>query len=131
MIRKDEDLVIIGGGVGGLVTTSVAAQLGRKVTLIEKEPQLGGDCLHYGCVPSKSLIHSAKVASLMRRGPEFGLPAYQPQVDFSKISQSIADIIAEIQKVDDPNRFRSYGAQVLFGDVQFIDPHHVEINGET
>jgi len=58
---KKRDLVIIGGGAGGLVVASVAAQLGLKVTLIEKAAKLGGDCLHYGCVPSKTLIHAHMV----------------------------------------------------------------------
>jgi len=126
-----QDLVIIGGGVGGLVTCSVAAQLGIKVTLIEKQNQLGGDCLHYGCVPSKTLIHAAKVAALMRRGQEFGLSTVDPQVDLAKINQHVADIIAHIQQHDDPERFRSYGAQVLFGAAKFINPHQVDVNGET
>ena len=60
------DLTIIGGGVGGLVTASGASQLGAKVALVEKE-KLGGDCLHYGCVPTKSLVHSAKIISLIQR----------------------------------------------------------------
>ena len=71
------DLVVIGGGTGGLIVTSVAAQLGLKVTLIERRDKLGGDCLHTGCVPSKTLIHAAKVASLIRRASEFGLKAVE------------------------------------------------------
>ena len=78
---KARDLVIIGGGGGGPVVASVVAQPGLKVTLLEKATKLGGDCLHYGCVPSKTLIHAARVASLMRRSAEFGLPACEPEVD--------------------------------------------------
>lgn len=126
-----QDLVIIGGGVGGLVTCSVAAQLGIKVTLIEKQSQLGGDCLHFGCVPSKTLVHAAKIAALMRRGQEFGLSSVDPHVDLAKINQHVADVIADIQKHDNPERFRSYGAQVLFGAAKFINPHQLEVNGET
>ena len=80
------DLVIIGGGAGGLVVASVASQLGLKVTLIEKQEKLGGDCLHTGCVPSKTLIQVAKVASLMRRAGEFGLEPVTPRVDLGKVS---------------------------------------------
>jgi pyruvate/2-oxoglutarate dehydrogenase complex dihydrolipoamide dehydrogenase (E3) component len=65
------DLVVIGGGTGGLIVTSVAAQLGLKVTMIERRDKLGGDCLQTGCVPSKTLIHAAKVASLMRRAGDY------------------------------------------------------------
>ncbi|MBA2593976.1 MAG: FAD-dependent oxidoreductase [Gammaproteobacteria bacterium] len=88
MANTERDLIILGGGVGGLVIASVAGQLGRKVTLIEKSGSLGGDCLHYGCVPSKTLIESAKVASLMRRGEEFGLPQVIPRVDLSRVSKA-------------------------------------------
>ena len=77
------NLVIVGGGVGGLVAASGAGQLGAKVALIEKET-LGGDCLHYGCVPTKTLIHSAKIASLMRRSEEFSLEKKSMKVNFSK-----------------------------------------------
>ncbi len=125
------DLVIIGGGAGGLVVASVAAQLGLNVTLIEKEEKLGGDCLHYGCVPSKTLIQAGKVASLMRRGEEFGLPAVEPVVDLAKVNAHVQSVIEHIQPHDDPERFRDYGCEVIFGTAEFIDSHNVRINGET
>jgi pyruvate/2-oxoglutarate dehydrogenase complex dihydrolipoamide dehydrogenase (E3) component len=125
------DLVIIGGGAGGLVVASVAAQLGLKVTLIEKADKLGGDCLHYGCVPSKTLIHAAQVASLMRRGPEFGLPACDPDVDMGSVADHVQAVIDRIQLHDDPERFRVYGCEVLFGPAAFIDPHAVQVNGQV
>jgi pyruvate/2-oxoglutarate dehydrogenase complex dihydrolipoamide dehydrogenase (E3) component len=124
------DLIIIGGGVGGLVTASVAGQLGLKVTLIEKNPKLGGDCLHYGCVPSKSLIRAAKVASLMRRGEEFGLAAMAPRVDLGAVNDSVRDIIETIQEHDDPERFRGYGVDVRFGEARFLNQGEVEVKGE-
>lgn len=122
------DLVIIGGGAGGLVVASVAAQLGLKVTLIEKAEKLGGDCLHYGCVPSKTLIHAARVASLMRRGREFGLPACGPEVDLGKVADHVQSVIDRIQVHDDPERFRGYGCEVLFGAATFIDSRRVQVN---
>lgn len=125
------DLVIIGGGTGGLIVTSVAAQLGLKVMLIERNEKLGGDCLHTGCVPSKTLIHAAKVASLMRRGSEFGLESVKPEVDLGRVSDHVQSVIDQIQPHDDPERFRDYGADVVFGHASFIDPHTVEVNGET
>ena len=124
------DLVVIGGGTGGLIVTSVAAQLGLKVTLIERRDKLGGDCLHTGCVPSKTLIHAAKVASLMRRGNEFGLKSVEPEVDLGAVSDHVQSVIDQIQPHDDPERFRGYGAKVVFGHASFIDPHTVEVNGE-
>ena len=129
MTRRD--LIVIGGGAGGLVVASVASQLGLKVTLIEKESALGGDCLHYGCVPSKTLIHTAKVASLMRRGAEFGLSAAQPAVDLGRVHDHVRDVIGRIQVHDDPERFRGYGCEVLFGAAEFINPHEVRVNGRT
>ena len=128
---SQRDLVIIGGGAGGLVVASVAAQLGLKVTLIEKAAKLGGDCLHYGCVPSKTLIHAARVASLMRRGPEFGLPACNPAVDLGKVSDHVQAVIDQIQIHDDPERFRSYGCEVIFGAATFNGTHEVLVNGQV
>ena len=125
---KKRDLVIIGGGAGGLVVASVAAQLGLRVTLIEKQSRLGGDCLHTGCVPSKTLIHAAKVASLMRRGAEFGLQAVTPQVDLGRVNDHVQAVIDQIQLHDDPERFRAYGCEVLFGRAVFTGPHSVQVD---
>ena len=124
------DLVVIGGGTGGLIVTSVAAQLGLKVTMIERRDKLGGDCLQTGCVPSKTLIHAAKVASLMRRAGEYGLNAVEPEVDLGRVSDHVQSVIDQIQPHDDPQRFRDYGAEVLFGHASFIDPHTIEVNGQ-
>ena len=121
-------LVVIGAGPGGLVIASVAAQLGVKVTLIEKSDRLGGDCLHTGCVPSKTLIQSARVASLMRRGEQFGLPACQPQVDLARVNDRVRSVIDRIQQHDDPERLRGYGCEVLFGAAEFLDPHRVRVD---
>jgi len=125
------DLVVIGGGAGGLVVASVASQLGLKVTLIEKEERLGGDCLHTGCVPSKTLIRVAKVASLMRRGAEFGLQAFAPRVDLGRVNDHVQSVIDHIQVHDDPQRFRGYGCEVLFGHARFLDPYRVEVGGRA
>ncbi len=128
---KRRHLVIIGGGPGGLVIASVAAQLGLKVTLIEKSDKLGGDCLHTGCVPSKTLIQSARVAALMRRGAEFGLDAFEPQVDLGRVNDHVQSVIDRIQPHDDPERFRAYGCEVLFGSAEFVDAHRVRVNDEV
>ncbi|GMQ88265.1 MAG: FAD-dependent oxidoreductase [Gammaproteobacteria bacterium] len=124
------DLVIIGGGAGGLVVASVASQLGLKVTLIEKREKLGGDCLHTGCVPSKTLIQAAKVASLMRRAGEFGLEPVTPRVDLGKVNGHVQSVIDQIQPHDDPERFRAYGCEVLFGHAEFMDAHTVRVNDQ-
>jgi dihydrolipoamide dehydrogenase len=123
------DLIVIGGGPAGLVVASGAAQLGLKVALVEKAPNLGGDCLHYGCVPSKALIQSAKVFSLLRRAPEFGLVAGDVRCDFARVMARVHAVVAEIQKHDDPERFRSYGADVVFGPARFVSPREVAVDG--
>lgn len=125
------DLVVIGGGTGGLIVTSVAAQLGLKVTLIERRDKLGGDCLHTGCVPSKTLIHAAKVSSLIHRANEFGLKAVAAEIDLGRVSDHVQSVIDQIQPHDDPERFESYGAEVLFGHASFTDTHTVEVNGQA
>jgi len=94
----DYDIGIIGGGAAGLTVASGSAQLGAKTLLIENEEKLGGDCLHYGCVPSKTLIHSARVYHLMKSGPRFGLPRVEvPPVVFGDISRRIRSVIDTIQ----------------------------------
>lgn len=128
---KKFDLVVIGGGTGGLIVTSVAAQLGLKVVMIERRDKLGGDCLQTGCVPSKTLIHAAKVASLMRRADEYGLKAVEPEVDLGRVSDHVQSVIDQIQVHDDPERFRDYGAEVIFGHACFTDPNTVEVNGQS
>lgn len=128
---KRQDLIVIGGGVGGLVVTSIAAQLGLRVTLIEKSGRLGGDCLHHGCVPSKTLIASARVASLMRRGAEFGLGGQRPDVNLRRVMAHVAEVIGDIQKHDSPERFEGYGARVIFATPRFIDAHRIDVDGET
>ncbi|MEK6758213.1 MAG: mercuric reductase [Deltaproteobacteria bacterium] len=126
---KKFDLVIIGGGVAGLVSASGAAQLGARVALVDSV-SLGGDCLRSGCVPTKRLVYSARVASLMRRAGEFGLEGEPLKVNFQKVMQGMRDVRAEIGKNDDPERFRKMGVDVAFGQGQFIDPHTFEVNGE-
>ena len=130
-MTKKQDLVVIGGGPGGLVVASVAAQVGLKVTLIEKSGLLGGDCLHSGCVPSKALIHMAHTAHVTRTGASQGLLSSMPEIDFGKAIDHVNRVIEKIQIHDDPERFRSYGCDVRFGKASFISPHEVTVDGET
>jgi pyruvate/2-oxoglutarate dehydrogenase complex dihydrolipoamide dehydrogenase (E3) component len=128
--HNQRDLVIIGGGVSGLVIASIAGQLGLNISLIEKSARLGGDCLHYGCVPSKTLIHTAKLASSMRQAARFGLPAFDPQVDIAQVNARIHSVIEQIQAHDDPERFRGYGVDVRLGKgAHFIEAQQVETGG--
>jgi len=132
MTDYDYDIGIIGGGAAGLTVASGAAQLGAKTLLVEKEPALGGDCLHYGCVPSKTLIRSAHVYHQIKNAQRFGLPKVDlPPVDFSQIARRIADVIDVIQKHDSEERFCKLGARVQFGNARFKDDHAVDLDGRT
>jgi pyruvate/2-oxoglutarate dehydrogenase complex dihydrolipoamide dehydrogenase (E3) component len=128
MTAYDYDIGIIGGGAAGLTVASGAAQLGAKTLLIEKEKELGGDCLHYGCVPSKTLIKSAHVYHLMKSAERFGLPALQLQpVDFKKVADRIRSVIGRIQLHDSVDRFCKLGAVVKFGEPFFTDEHTIDL----
>jgi len=132
MAKYDYDMGIIGGGAAGLTVASGAAQLGAKTLLIEKEEALGGDCLHFGCVPSKTLIKTAHVYHQMKNAPQFGLPAIEPSpVDFREVSGRIRSVIGVIQKHDSVERFCKLGARVEFGEPEFRDEHVVSLNGKA
>ncbi|MFC1883947.1 dihydrolipoyl dehydrogenase family protein [Thermodesulfobacteriota bacterium] len=131
MPEYDFDIGIVGGGAAGLTVASGAAQLGAKTLLVEKEKELGGDCLHFGCVPSKTLIKTAHVYHLMKHSNDFGLPSADiPPVDYKEIVKRIQSVISKIQKHDSEERFCSLGAKVEFGQVEFLDEHTVSLNGK-
>ena len=131
MPEFDYDIGIIGGGAAGLTVAAGSAQLGAKTLLIEKDNKLGGDCLHYGCVPSKTLIKSAKVYHLLKNAEDFGLPPVNVSpVDFKSITKRIQDVIGTIQEHDSIERFCGLGAKVIFSSPSFLDTHTVDMNGE-
>ena len=123
---QKRDLVIIGGGAGGLVVASVAAQLGLDVVLIEAEPHLGGDCLHYGCVPSKALLKVAQVAHCMRHASKYGLNDVDSDVDMQRVNQAVQHAIDKIQPHDSHERFIEMGCEVITARAEFIDAHTVK-----
>lgn len=127
MPKPEFDLVVIGGGAGGLVVAAGGASLGAKVALIEKH-KMGGDCLHYGCVPSKTLIKSAKIAHHMRNADHYAIPSHQPTPNIAQVMERVAGVIKSIEPNDSPERFRSLGVDVHFGDGQFIDPETFVVN---
>ncbi len=132
MANYDYDIGVIGGGAAGLTVTSGAAQLGAKTLLVEKEKELGGDCLHFGCVPSKTLLKSAHVYHLMKNSRKFGLPPVAvPPVDFKEVSKRISSVIGTIQHHDSRERFCKLGAQVEFGQPTFTDDHRIQLNGKA
>ena len=130
MPKYTHDVIIVGGGSGGLTAAVGCTRLGMKTALIDKE-RLGGDCLHYGCVPSKSLLKAASIYASMRDAARYGLPSMTPEpVEMSAVNSRIASVIAEIQKHDSPERFRSMGAEVLFGHAEFLSPHEIDVAGD-
>lgn len=132
MAKYDYDLIVIGAGAAGLTASTGASSLGAKTLLIEKENKLGGDCLHYGCVPSKSLIKSAHVYHLIKKSAKYGLPDIDvPRVDMKKIMDRIRGIIEEIQVHDSVEYIKDkYGVESAFGQPQFIDKHTIDLHGQ-
>lgn len=131
MAEYDYDIGVIGGGAAGLTVASGAAQLGVRTVLIERGASLGGDCLHFGCVPSKTLIRTAAVYHDMRRAACYGLPEVDmPPVDMASVNTRIREVINAIQAHDSEERFCGLGVKVLFGDVHFEDEHVVDCSGK-
>ncbi|MFW5791893.1 MAG: dihydrolipoyl dehydrogenase family protein [Desulfohalobiaceae bacterium] len=130
MASYDFDIGVIGSGAAGLTVAAGASRLGVKTLLVEKEKNLGGDCLHYGCVPSKTLIKTAKVYHQIRTSQAYGLPEVDPPpVDFRAVRERILSVIGTIQEHDSVQRFCSLGVQVEFGTAVFTDEHVVEVDG--
>jgi pyruvate/2-oxoglutarate dehydrogenase complex dihydrolipoamide dehydrogenase (E3) component/uncharacterized membrane protein YdjX (TVP38/TMEM64 family) len=127
--RFDRNLIVIGAGAGGLVTSYIAAQVRARVTLIEAH-RMGGDCLNTGCVPSKALIRSARAAHEMRNAAEYGLTPQEPQIDFRAVMQRVRDIIRYIEPADSVARYTGLGVEVRTGYATIVDPWTVEVNGE-
>ncbi|KPK92175.1 MAG: mercuric reductase [Deltaproteobacteria bacterium SM23_61] len=132
MADYDFDMGILGGGSAGLTVAAGSARLGAKTLLIEKEDKLGGDCLHFGCVPSKTLIHTAHLYHLMKKTEEFGLPPVELRpVDFRDVARRIQSVIQVIQKHDSEERFCGLGAKVEFGNPVFRDEHTIDLEGKS
>ncbi len=124
--KYDRNLIVIGAGAAGLVSSYIAAATKAKVTLIEAE-KMGGDCLNYGCVPSKALIKSAKLAHQMRHADHYGLEVAQPKFSFARVMERVHGIIAEIAPHDSVERYSDLGVEVLQGHAKLIDPWTVEV----
>ncbi len=125
------DLVVIGMGSGGLVAAEFASSLGLKVAAVERD-RVGGDCLWTGCVPSKTLLASAKVAHHMRTADRYGLPGVDPAVDLTRVWERVRSVQQGIaESDDDPARYRAMGIDVIFGQATLIGPHAVRVDGRT
>jgi pyruvate/2-oxoglutarate dehydrogenase complex dihydrolipoamide dehydrogenase (E3) component/uncharacterized membrane protein YdjX (TVP38/TMEM64 family) len=122
----DRNLIVIGAGAGGLVSAYIAAAVKAQVTLIEAH-KMGGDCLNYGCVPSKALIRSARLAHQMRHASHYGLYDATPVFSFKAVMQRIHDVIAAIEPHDSVERYTGLGVEVLQGYAKLVNPWTVEI----
>ncbi|MBI2566585.1 MAG: FAD-dependent oxidoreductase [Candidatus Schekmanbacteria bacterium] len=124
--KVDRNLVVIGAGAAGLVTSYVAAAVKAKVTLIEAD-KMGGDCLNHGCVPSKALIRSAKLAHQIAHADRYGLIATPPQLHFGTVMSRVHDIIRTVAPHDSAERYAGLGIEVLSGRARIVDPWTVEV----
>ena len=122
----DRNLVVIGAGAGGLVSSYIAAAVKAKVTLIEGH-KMGGDCLNYGCVPSKALIRSAKMARQLTKAHELGVTDAAGRVDFASVMQRVHRVIADIEPHDSVERYTNLGVEVLQGHARITSPWTVEV----
>lgn len=122
----DRNLIVIGAGSAGLVASYIAAAVKAKVTLVEAH-KMGGDCLNYGCVPSKALIKSAKVAHQVRQAKHYGILSTAPQIQFQQVMQRVHRVITEVEPHDSIERYTQLGVEVLTGYAKLIDPWTVEI----
>jgi pyruvate/2-oxoglutarate dehydrogenase complex dihydrolipoamide dehydrogenase (E3) component/uncharacterized membrane protein YdjX (TVP38/TMEM64 family) len=128
----DRNLIVIGAGAAGLVSSYIAAAVKAKVTLVEAH-KMGGDCLNYGCVPSKALIKSAKIVHHMKNGEHYGLDTTEPSFSFQKVMERVHNVIAKVEPHDSVERYTELGVEVLQGYATVVDPWTVEIalnNGE-
>ena len=118
------DLCIIGAGSGGLAVAAGAAQMGAAVVLVERG-MMGGDCLNFGCVPSKSLLAAARLADLARRGAALGITSARPDVDFAAAADGVQNVIAAIAPNDSVERFEGLGVRVLRSEARFTSPRTI------
>lgn len=126
----DRNLIVIGAGAAGLVTAYIGAATKAKVTLVESH-KMGGDCLNYGCVPSKALIKSAKLAHQIRHAEKYGLQNTEPRFSFKTVMSRVKDVIAEIAPHDSAERYTALGVDVKQGYARILDPWTVEIKDEN
>ena len=126
-VKSDNyNVVVIGAGTAGLVTAAGTAGLGGRVALIERN-KMGGDCLNFGCVPSKALISSARLIEKIRQAENWGLKKMTPQFEFAEVMERMRAVRAEIAPHDSQERFESLGVDVFRGDARFRSPHEVEV----
>lgn len=122
------DLIVIGAGTGGLTAARLVARSGKRVALVERD-RPGGDCLWTGCVPTKSLIHAAKLLHDARTGGRFGVTAPDVRLDFDAVRRHLARVQDTAGRVDSPDAIASWGVELVRGEAHFVDPHSVDAGG--
>ena len=125
----DYNLLVIGAGAGGLVSSYIAAAVKAKVGLIERH-KMGGDCLNTGCVPSKALIRAAHIAHTMRSTGQFGITPVTPEIDFNAVFQGIHNVISQVEPHDSIERYTTLGVECITGDAKVISPYEIAVNGK-
>jgi pyruvate/2-oxoglutarate dehydrogenase complex dihydrolipoamide dehydrogenase (E3) component len=130
MAEKKFDLCVIGAGSGGLSVAYGASHMGASVALIEGH-KMGGDCLNFGCVPSKALLAAGHAAHAMRHAGRFGIEGVEPAVDFTAVAAHVRDVIATIEPNDSVERYRGFGVDVITDHGRFTGPDRVEAGGRT
>jgi len=130
MAKKDFNVIVIGGGSAGLVSSYIAAAVKAKVALIEKH-KMGGDCLNTGCVPSKALIRSAKILSYIKRHEDYGIKSAEATFDFAEVMERVQKVIKKVEPHDSVERFTSLGVDCFQGDAKILSPNEVSVNGKT
>jgi len=124
------NVVIIGAGTAGLVVAAGTAGLGGRVALVERN-KMGGDCLNYGCVPSKALIASARAINSIRHASKWGLDEDEPRFEFETVFESMRSQRAKIAPNDSIERFESLGVDVFLGEARFVSPHEIAVGDQT
>ena len=129
MAKYDYNIIVIGAGSAGLVSSYIAAAVNAKVALIEKH-KMGGDCLNTGCVPSKAILRSAKMLSYAKRAEEFGFKSTQVDFDFASVMERVSEVIKKIEPHDSVERYSELGVDCIQGKAMIISKHVVEVNGQ-
>ncbi len=127
--KFDYNLIAIGAGSAGLVTTYIGSAIKAKVALIEKH-KMGGDCLNTGCVPSKALIRSAKMLHEARNSKKYGIEKCESQFDFADVMQRVQNVVAKVEPHDSVERYTGLGVECFQGDAKIVSPWEVEVNGK-
>jgi pyruvate/2-oxoglutarate dehydrogenase complex dihydrolipoamide dehydrogenase (E3) component len=130
LVDKTYDLVVVGAGSAGLTAAGFARGLGARVVLVERD-RTGGDCTWTGCVPSKTLLKTAKVAHYMRSADRYGLMPVEPEVDLQTVMAHVRNVIAETYREETPQALRAKGIHVILGQGPFVDPYRLVVGDTT